>query len=80
MKIKKIYELKNAFVENVHTGLIVGKQNILVVEYSNKTQRLIDMQGKLDVTDIDYLKVHIKRGETKVKKIIFEERESGLNE
>ena len=56
-KMEKIYELKNAFIENLNHGVAYGKQKVLGVEYKDGTTRYIDLEAQLDITDVDYLKV-----------------------
>ena len=64
-RIVKIYELKNAFIENLNHGVAYGKQKVLGVEYKDGTTRYIDLEAQLDITDVDYLNVVKKRGITK---------------
>ena len=72
-RIVKIYELKNAFIENLNHGVAYGKQKVLGVEYKDGTTRYIDLEAQLDITDVDYLKVVKKRGITKTK-VLYKER------
>lgn len=72
-RIVKIYTLKNAFIKNLHHGNVADKQKIICVEYKDGTTRYIDLEGQLDITDVDYLEVIRKRGVTKTK-TIYEER------
>lgn len=72
-RIVKIYTLKNAFIKNSHHGNVADKQKIICVEYKDGTTRYIDLEGQLDITDVDYLEVTRKRGVTKTK-TIYEER------
>lgn len=72
-RIVKIYELKNAFIENLHHEVGYGKQKVLGIEYKDGTTRYIDLIAKLDITDVDYLNVVKKRGITKTK-VLYEER------
>ena len=72
-RIVKIYELKNAFIENLNHGVAYGKQKVLGVEYKNGTTRYIDLEAQLDITDVDYLKVVKRRGITKTK-VLYKER------
>ena len=71
-RIVKIYELKNAFIENLNHGVAYGKQKVLGVEYKDGTTRYIDLEAQLDITDVDYLKVVKKRGITKTKDLYKE--------
>lgn len=72
-RIVKIYELKNAFIENLNHGVAYGKQKVLGVEYKDGTTRYIDLEAQLDITDVDYLNVVKKRGITKTK-VLYKER------
>lgn len=72
-RIVKIYELKNAFIENLNHGVAYGKQKVLGVEYKDGTTRYIDLEAQLDITNVDYLKVVKKRGITKTK-VLYKER------
>ena len=72
-RIVKIYELKNAFIENLNHGVAYGKQKVLGVEYKDGTTRYIDLEAQLDITDVDYLKVVKRRGITKTK-VLYKER------
>ena len=72
-RIVKIYELKNAFIENLNHGVAYGKQKVLGVEYKDGTTRYIDLEAQLDITDVDYLKVVKKRRITKTK-VLYKER------
>ena len=72
-RIVKIYELKNAFIENLNHGVAYGKQKVVGVEYKDGTTRYIDLEAQLDITDVDYLNVVKKRGITKTK-VLYKER------
>ncbi len=72
-KIKSIYLLKNAFIKNTHNNCIFDKQEVLVIEYDNKSKSYIDMKANQDITNIDYFEVIIRKGKTKMKKVFLEE-------
>ena len=69
--IVKIIRISNVRIENTHNGYLFPSQNILRIEYRDKTYRILDLISQKDITDIDYFKV-INTNKTK-EKTLFEE-------
>lgn len=55
--IVRITKKKNVKVRNIHNDIVFPYQNILVVEFENGKDRIIDLMSEKDITDIDYLEI-----------------------
>ena len=71
--IIKITKINNVRIENTHNGYLFPSQNILKIEYRDKTYRILDLISQKDITDIDYFKV-VNTDKTK-EKTLFKEYE-----
>ena len=69
--IVKISKLNYVQIGNTHNEHLYPLQSVLIVEYRNKKQRIIDLVSNRDITSIDYFKV-IRTNKTK-EKILFKE-------
>ncbi len=71
--IVKISKLNYVQIKNTHNEFLYPLQSVLIIEYRNKRQSIIDLVANKDITNIDYFEV-IKTSKTK-EKILFEEQE-----
>lgn len=66
--IKSVAILKNIIVNDKRDGNdYLSKKGVMIIEDFNKKRIILDLENNIDITDVDFLEIKVKKKLTKIK-------------
>lgn len=77
--IKSVAILKNVIIEDKRDGNdYLSKKGVIIIEDFDNQRIILDLENNIDITDVDFLEIKIKRRLTKIKYIFKSLQESRI--
>jgi len=75
--IKSVAILKNVIIEDKRDGNdYLSKKGVIIIEDFDNKRIILDLENNIDITDVDFLEIKIKKRLTKIKYIFKSLQES----
>ena len=66
--IKSVAILKNIIVNDKRDGNdYLSKKGVMIIEDFNKKRIILDLENNIDITNVDFLEIKVKKKLTKIK-------------
>lgn len=77
--IKNVAILKNVIIEDKRDGNdYLSKKGVIIIEDFDNKRIILDLENNIDITDVDFLEIKIKKRLTKIKYIFKSLQESRI--
>lgn len=77
--IKSVAILKNIIIEDKRDGNdYLSKKGVIIIEDFDNKRIILDLENNIDITDVDFLEIKIKKRLTKIKYIFKSLQESRI--
>lgn len=77
--IKSVAILKNVIIEDKRDGNdYLSKKGVIIIEDFDNKRIILDLENNIDITDVDFLEIKIKKRLTKIKYIFKSLQESRI--